>query len=121
MVVAGAMELTGYQAKTGERLWWVRGVSMGPAVLPLISGEYVYTLEPVGAGGPFAPMLKQFDKNGDGKIDIEAEVPNNTTSGQIMNRLFSGIDKNNGNGDGILTEEEWNLAMNPKDPPGGLV
>ena len=34
-------------AKTGERLWWARGVSVGPAVLPLISGDYVYTLEPV--------------------------------------------------------------------------
>src|SRR5262249_6952442 len=25
IVVAGALELTGYQAKTGERLWWARG------------------------------------------------------------------------------------------------
>jgi outer membrane protein assembly factor BamB len=121
VIVAGAMELTGYQAKTGERIWWARGVSVGPAVLPLIAGDYVYTLEPVMSGGnSFKPMQTQFDKDKDNKITIATEVPD-TTNGAIMRRLFTGIDKNNGNGDGILTEEEWDLAMNPKNPPGGLI
>jgi len=120
IIVAGAMELTGYQAKTGERLWWARGVSVGPAVLPLISGDYVYTLEPVLDGGPFKPMLAQFDKDKDNQINIATEVPD-TTNGAIMRRLFTGIDKNVGNGDGILTEEEWDRAMNPKEKPGGLI
>jgi hypothetical protein len=113
------VELTGYQAKTGERLWWARGVTVGPAVLPLIDGDYVYTTEPPVAGGSFKPMLAQFDKEKTGKIEIAALA--HDTNGEIMRRLFTGIDKNNGNGDGIVTEEEWDLAMNPKDPPGGLI
>jgi outer membrane protein assembly factor BamB len=120
IVVAGAVELTGYQARTGERLWWVGGISTGPAVSPVISGDYVYTLEPVDIGSPFKQMLSMFDKNNDGKIDITNELPKDT-SGAIMHRLFEGIDKNNGNGDGILTESEWDAAMNPKEPHGGLV
>jgi outer membrane protein assembly factor BamB len=120
IVVAGAMELTGYQAKTGERLWWARGVTAGPAVLPLIDGDYVYTTEPVLTdGGSFKPMLAQFDKEKTGKINIAA-MPKDT-NGEILRRLFEGMDKNVGNGDGILTEEEWDLAMNPKNPSGGLI
>ena len=58
IVVAGAVELTGYQARTGERLWWARGVTNGPAAPPLIAGDSVYTLEPAGEGAPpFKDML----------------------------------------------------------------
>jgi outer membrane protein assembly factor BamB len=41
IVVAGAVELTGYQAKTGERLWWARGVTNAPAAPPLIAGDAI--------------------------------------------------------------------------------
>src|SRR5215467_5995404 len=51
IVVAGAVELTGYQASTGERLWWARGVTNAPAAPPLIAGDSIYTLEPTGGGG----------------------------------------------------------------------
>jgi len=125
IVVSGAVELTGYQAKTGERLWWVRGVTVGPAALPLIAGDSVYTIEPSSesgedAGPPFKAMLKDFDKNGDGKIQL-SEVSGDGLNQKIMYRVFKSVDKNFGNGDGVVTEDEYNRAFNSKEPGGGLV
>ena len=121
IVVAGAQELTGYQAKTGERIWWVRGVTVGPAVLPLIADGSVYTMEPSGGSAPeFKQMLAGFDKDKNGRIEL-AEVTGDKVNDKIMYRLFKSIDKNSGNGDGVLTAEEWDRAFDPKQPGGGLV
>jgi outer membrane protein assembly factor BamB len=121
IVVAGAVELTGYQAKTGERLWWARGVTNGPAAPPLIAGDSAYTLEPAGEGAPpFKDMLAGFDKDKNGKIEL-SEVSGDKVNEKIMYRLFKSIDKISGNGDGVLTEDEWNRAFSPDNPGGGLV
>ena len=107
IVVAGALELTGYQARTGERLWWARGATTAPAAPPLIAGEAIYTLEPAGNGAPpFSEMLKAFDKNKTGKITV-SEITGDAINDKIMYRLFGALDKNTGNGDGVVTEEEW--------------
>jgi outer membrane protein assembly factor BamB len=123
IIVSGAVELTGYQAKTGERLWWAKGVTYGPAALPLVAGDSVYTMEPApsGAGAPpFKQMLAQFDKDKNGKIEL-SEVTGTGVGDRIMFRLFQAADKVNGNGDGVLTEDEWVAAFDPKLPTGGLV
>ena len=120
IVVAGAMELTGYQANTGERLWWLRGVTIGPAALPLVSEGSVFTLEPIGAPPEFKQMLAGFDKNRNGMIEL-SEVTGDTVNDRIMYRLFKSIDKISGNGDAVLTAEEWNRAFDPNQPGGGLV
>jgi outer membrane protein assembly factor BamB len=119
IVVSGAVELTGYQAKTGERLWWARGISYGPAAPPLIAGDSIYTLEPTGIEPPpFSQMLKQFDTNKNGKIEL-SETSGDKINDKIMYRLFKSADKIIGNGDGVLTEEEWNHAFSSSN--GGLV
>jgi outer membrane protein assembly factor BamB len=123
IVVAGAVELTGYQASTGERLWWVRGVTSAPATLPLIAGDSVYTTEPhvdTNSAPPFKQMLSQYDKNKNGKIEI-AELDGDSIDHNIMRRLFKAVDKITGNDDGVVTEEEWTKAFDPKALPGGLV
>jgi outer membrane protein assembly factor BamB len=121
LVVAGAMELTGYEAKTGERLWWARSVAKGPAALPLIAGDSVYTIEPAGEGSPpFSQMIKGFDKNQDGKVAL-AEVSGDSLNDKIMYRVFRAIDRHVGNRDGEVTEEEFNKSFDPNDPAGGLV
>lgn len=123
IVVSGAMELTGYQAKTGERLWWARGVTYGPAASGVIAGDFIYTMEPApdGAGvPPFASSLAEYDKNKNGKIEL-TEVPDDTPTHKIWTRLFRSIDKNSGNGDGVVTEDEFNKAFNPGGIVGGLV
>jgi len=123
IIVCGAVELTGYQAKTGERIWWARGVTMGPAVLPLVHGDSVYTLEPASgeSASPFAPMLKQFDKDGDGKIQLKAELVGDATNVKIMQRLMGSMDRLTGDNDGVLTEAEWTKSFSPAEKTGGLV
>jgi outer membrane protein assembly factor BamB len=121
VIVAASVELTGYQATTGERLWWARGVSNSPAALPLIAGGYVYTVEPKGEGAPpFSQMIKPGDKNQNGKIEL-SEVAGESVDDRIMYRVYKAIDKTYGNGDGVVTEEEYNRAFSPDNPGGGLV
>ncbi len=119
-VVSGSIELTGYDAKTGERVWWVRGVTVAPATLPLVAGDAVFTMEPAGEGGapPFSQMLAQFDKDKAGKIEL-AKLTGESVSVKIMSRIFRSVDKNTGNNDGFVTEDEWVKAFNPTG--GGLV
>jgi outer membrane protein assembly factor BamB len=38
-----------------------------------------------------------------------------------MYRIFKSVDKNSGNGDGVVTEEEWNHAFVLERDDGGLV
>jgi outer membrane protein assembly factor BamB len=122
IIVAGAVELTGYQAKTGERLWWARGVTWAPATSPVIAGDAVYTIEPVTSSEgapPWKQMLVQYDKNKNGKIEL-SEVPRGGDN-EIMYRIFKSVDKNTGNNDGVVTEDEWARGFDPKEPGGGLV
>jgi outer membrane protein assembly factor BamB len=123
IVVAGATELTGYQAKTGERLWWARGVTNAPAAPPLIAGVAIYTVEPSGNATPppYKQMLDQYDKNKHGKI-VLSELTGESVNDKIMTRIFRSVDKNTGNNDGVVTEEEWTRAFNFSGPDdGGLV
>lgn len=124
LIVAGAMELTGYQAKTGERLWWAYGVTRGPAALPLVSGDSVFTIETTGADGPpptFNSMAGPYDANKDNKVEIATEMTGTKLNDEIYRRIFKGIDKNLGNDDGILTVEEFDKSWDPASPGGGFV
>jgi outer membrane protein assembly factor BamB len=86
---------------------------------PLIAGDSIYTLEPTGVEPPpFSQMLKEFDKNKNGKIEL-TEISGDSVNDKIMYRLFKAADKISGNGDGVVTEEEWNRAFTFAN--GGLV
>ncbi len=41
VIVAGAVELTSYDVKTGRKISWARGVTYGPAALPLVAADSV--------------------------------------------------------------------------------
>ncbi len=106
IVVAGAVELTGYVADTGERLWWARGINIFPTAPPFVSGDSVYTVEPADQGWPpFGEPLAQFDPDKDGNIAIA-----DTEGDTVWARSLIGIDKNIGNDDGIVTREEYTEA-----------
>jgi outer membrane protein assembly factor BamB len=121
IIVSGAVELTGYQARTGERLWWARGITYAPAALPLVEGDSVYTVEPTGeAAPPFNQMLSQFDKDKNGKIEL-TEVEGDAVNLRIMHQLFKSIDKNVGDSNRTVTEKEFTASFNPNPPAGGLV
>jgi outer membrane protein assembly factor BamB len=107
VIVAGAKELTGYDAATGKREWWARGVTEFPAAPPFVSGDSVYTVEPAGlTWPPFSEPLRIFDKNNDGIVQFE-EMTDEDAS---WSRSLKGIDRNIGNRDGKVTAEEYALA-----------
>lgn len=122
VIVAGALELTSYDAKTGDKIWWARGVTYGPAALPLVVGDSVYTIEPADPGAlpSFSQMAGPFDKNKDGKLEL-TEVTGETANAKIMYRIFKSIDENIGNKDGVASEDEYKRAFNPEPRPGGVI
>lgn len=106
LVVAGSLQLTAYDIKTGEKTWWVRGLSRIVDTTPAIANGRIYmaTWTPGGDQGsriamePFPTALKQFDKNGDQEIAKEELTP-----GPVLQRFFR-IDLNQ---NGKLDAEEW--------------
>jgi hypothetical protein len=73
-----------------------------------------------GGAPPLDSLLKKYDKNHDGKLQI-SELSGEGLSDKIMYRICKSIDKNTGNNDGVVTEEECTKAFNASDPGGGLV
>lgn len=127
LVVAGALQLTAYDIRTGERIWWIRKLSRIVDVTPVIVKDrlYIATWTPGGdqtgriSMGAFSDALKEFDKNKDGKIAKEELSP-----GAVLSRFFR-IDLDQ---DGKLDRTEWekhakvfeqaqNVAISVK--PGG--
>ncbi|MGH9935290.1 MAG: PQQ-binding-like beta-propeller repeat protein, partial [Blastocatellia bacterium] len=117
IVVAGATELTGYQVRTGERLWWARGVTISPNAPPFVAEDSVYTVETAGiAWPPFGNPLNLFDRDKNGRIEIAEATSDPAWAGSLKS-----IDKNLGNGDGVVTEEEYAKASTDESSGGGLV
>jgi outer membrane protein assembly factor BamB len=117
IVVAGSMELTGYEAKTGERLWWARGVTVFPQAPPFVVGDSVYTVEPAGiAWPPFGEVLGMFDKDKNGRIEVKEAASDSSWAGSLKS-----VDKNLGNGDNIVTDEEYAKASTGESQGGGLI
>jgi len=119
LIVSGAVELTGYQAKTGERLWWAHGLTFAPAALPLVQGDTIYTVEPRGEAAPPFAQVATYDANKDGKISFQ-EVSGEKLGDKIWNRILRSIDKFFGDGDGAVNEEEWKKSFTAGENAGGL-
>jgi len=78
IIVPGAYELISYAAESGEKLWWVKGLSWQAKSVPLIEGEMIYVNSWESEGDhaqpkadsfpPFESLLAQYDKNKDGKL-----------------------------------------------------
>lgn len=110
LIVAGALQLVAYDVKTGEKQWWVNGLSRILDTTPLLVDGTVYlaTWTPGGdpseriAMDPFPAAKKEFDKNGDGLI-AKTELP----PGAVLTRFFR-IDLDQ---DQKLNEEEWNKHL----------
>jgi outer membrane protein assembly factor BamB len=113
LVVAASLELTGYQAKTGERLWWAPGVTNSPASTPLAHDGIVYTMEPADEPVAFSNVAS-FDKDKNGRVEL-AEVAD-----AGLRRLFEPVDEG-GNRDGAVDKDEWDAAFASMTERGGLV
>ena len=103
IIVAGARELTGYRTDTGQRLWWAADLTSYPIASPFVVGDSVYTLEPAGVNWPpFSQPLGLFDADKDGQVTLKEAEKDPSWLGSLL-----GIDLHAGNGDGVVTAEEY--------------
>ena len=108
VIVPGSHELAGYDAGSGEKLWWIHGMSWQPKSTPVIDGEMVYAhwweaggeAEAPAQTPPFAEILAKYDSNHDGKLSAEELAPDP--------RLQKGLPNSDLDGDGYLDERDWN-------------
>lgn len=109
LIVPGAYQLTSYDAGTGERLWWVRGMSWQPKAAPQVEGDVVYAhwweaggeAEEPSETPEFQEMLSKYDKDGDGKL----------SSGELSPepRLQRGLSDIDLNGDALIDDRDWDF------------
>jgi outer membrane protein assembly factor BamB len=107
LVAVGALRAIGYDFKTGEKLWTVRGLARISNAIPVIGDDNVLYISEWAPGGddtnrieadPFADTLKQFDKNGNAAIEV-GELP----AGPLKSR-FPQIDRDK---DGEISQAEY--------------
>jgi outer membrane protein assembly factor BamB len=106
VIVAGALQLTGYDLATGEQLWTVDGLARIVNTTPVVVGDllYVATWSPGGDTDarlgmePWEVALKQWDKNNDQKLTREE-----CNNPEVLDRFYR-IDLDQ---DQLLSEGEW--------------
>jgi outer membrane protein assembly factor BamB len=105
-VLAGSYQLTSYNVRTGEPVWWYRGLTWQLKPTPVMDRERIYVLGWAGGSDTgqqeaipdLSEVLKNWDANKDGKLQKE-EVPDK----KITND-WRGADLDN---DGSLGERDW--------------
>jgi outer membrane protein assembly factor BamB len=106
LLVAGALELAGYDPANGEKLWWVNGLAriVIPAPLPVGDTIFMASWAPGGDSGAKVTLeswqsaLEKWDKNSDGKLARD-EIANPA----VMDR-YNRMDLDQ---DGALNQAEW--------------
>lgn len=121
VVVPGSFFLTGYAAKTGERLWWVSGLSFEMKSTPAIEDGVLFIN---GYGSPFnepgqeirlaafEQVLADADRNSDQRIDA-AEAPNDLVREWLD---FVDLDR-----DGALDRVDWQYFQKALASRNGLL
>lgn len=107
VIVAGSLRLTAYNATTGERRWWMDGLSRIVDSTPSVVGDslYVATWTPGGDEinrirmEPLEQVLQVYDQDADGQI-AKRELP----AGSPVSARFFRMDLNQ---DGKLNQMEW--------------
>ena len=106
LLVAGALELAGYAADNGEKLWSVHGLARIVIPTPIPQGDTVYLASWAPGGDPtrrlaldpWPAALSKWDQDHDGKLTkIEIKDP------EVLDR-FNRMDLNQ---DGQLDQAEW--------------
>jgi outer membrane protein assembly factor BamB len=118
LIVLGSGEAVGYQIETGERLWWSNSLTAFAAASPVLAGDMLYVASAKEPPQPWDTVAK-FDLKKDGRILID-QVPQDSATNITWKRLFISINKRFGNGDGILTRDQWDKNETTIAASGGL-
>lgn len=120
VILSGSYSLDAYSVETGERRWWVEGMSWQGVTLPVLEGDrlhvhsFVADLSEFGAPpiqGSFDEALELRDANNDHKVSRE-EWPD-----EGMQQLWFLFDLDN---DELLDEAEWATALDRGRSKGGV-
>jgi outer membrane protein assembly factor BamB len=106
LLVAGSLELAGFDPSDGKRLWWIYGLARIVIPTPVPSGDLVYMASWTPGGDSsmrigmdsWAEALRKWDKNNDGRL-VKDELTD-----KIMNDRFFPMDLDQS---GDLRQEEW--------------
>ena len=107
VLLPGSFLLDAYDARTGERLWWVRGLPSEMKSVPFLDGDTLWThgfASPMNNRGnqvflpAFDEALETLDADGDARIS-SSEIPETD-----VQRLFVFFDLD---GNGTLDGDEW--------------
>ena len=106
VLVAGSYELIAYSVATGEKVWWVRGLTWQLKPTPVMDEDTIYVLCWAGNADlgqqeeviPFEEALKLYDANKDGGITVE-EAPE-----PAMKKGWNSYDLDL---DGHMNERDW--------------
>ncbi len=119
LIVPGAYSVASYDLGTGEKLWWVRGLSWQPKSTPVIAGERIFVNSWEGGGGgraedvpDFPALLAKADADKDGRIS-EPELLTVEPKSK-----FEIIDLD---ADGFLDRRDWDFQVAKRTSASALV
>lgn len=107
LIVPGSFLLDAYDPETGEKIWWVRGLSFEMKSTPVIRDGVIFVNgygSPLNQPGnqvelpPFTEVVTAVDADGDGAISAEEFPPSRASD------WFGFVDLDT---DGVLDESEW--------------
>jgi outer membrane protein assembly factor BamB len=109
VIVPGSYQMIAYSVESGEKLWWVRGLTWQVKSMPVISGNVLYfnNWAPGGDAGEqahlpaFQEAIARSDANHDGKL-AQSELPKEWQP----TGSWGAIDLDR---DGLLNERDWNF------------
>jgi len=128
ILIPESFQLTAYSIADGRKLWWVRGLACEMKSVASIDGDTLYVngwgfgQNQAGTQVPtvdFATGVKTYDKNGDGLVGRD-EI-NGTGPMDRMLRPNYGYDAFDGNRDGKLNAQEWDVFRAMLGAENGLM
>lgn len=119
LVISGSFELSSYNLKTGEKLWWVNGMAWQVKGVPLIAGDTIYVNTWENGGDfdtppnvdPWETLAAKYDADKDGRLTPDELRP-------VFRNGFRDYDLNK---DGVMDHEEWDAYIRNKSATNNFI